>query len=561
MSSYDHKRYRPFQFAPALADRTWPDNIATSAPTWCSVDLRDGNQALIDPMTISKKLRFWEMLLRCGFKEIEIGFPSAAQVEFDFTRKLIEEDRIPDHVIPQVLTQAREHLIARTYESLVGVKRAIVHVYNSTSRVQREKAYKMSRQQIMDIAVNGAESVRRHAEKYPDTEWIFQYSPESFSQTEPDYTVEVCEAVSRIWQPENGRRVILNLPATVEAATPNLFADQVEYFCRNLPSRQHVEISLHTHNDRGCAVAAAELGRMAGADRIEGTLLGNGERTGNMDIVTMAMNLYSQGIDPTLDFSHMPEVVQCVTECNELPVHPRHPYAGELVFTAFSGSHQDAIKKCLEAPDDGIWDIAYLPIDPNDVGRTYQDVVRINSQSGKGGVAYVLQSNYGIEMPRWLQIRFSQDVQHMAEDLERELNVDEIWQLFQDIYMSSNAPYALKKFSLSKEEQGDTVIAEILQDGEPRQISGDAFGTLSAFINGLESHTGSKLRVLNYSEHALSAGTRADAIAYVELDVDGVPHVGVATSQDTVSSMLKATLCALNGACAEAAENPIPEVA
>ena len=512
-------------------------------------------------MTIPKKLRFWEMLLRCGFREIEIGFPSAAQVEFDFTRKLIEEDRIPDHVTVQVLTQAREHLIARTYESLIGVKRAIVHVYNSTSRVQRDKAYKMSREEIMDIAVKGAESVRDHARKYPDTEWTFQYSPESFSQTEPDYAIEVCEAVCRVWQPENGQRVILNLPATVEAATPNIFADQIEYFCQNLPSRKHVEISLHTHNDRGCAVAAAELGRMAGADRIEGTLMGNGERTGNMDIVTMAMNLYSQGVNPELDFSHMPEIVQCVTECNELPVHPRHPYAGELVFTAFSGSHQDAIKKCLEAPDEGVWDIAYLPIDPNDVGRTYQDVVRINSQSGKGGVAYILQSNYGIEMPRWLQIRFSQDVQKMAEGLERELSADEIWQLFQDIYMSHDAPFALTKFALSKEEQGDTVTADIMEDGETRQIKGEAFGTLSAFIKALENHTGHKLRVLNYSEHALSAGTRADAIAYVELAVDGDHHVGVATSQDTVSSMLKATLSALNACAIEKRSMEMPEVA
>jgi len=544
-----------------MPNRRWPGQQLVSAPTWCSVDLRDGNQALIDPMTITKKLRFWEMLLRCGFKEIEIGFPSAAHVEFEFTRKLIEENRIPDHVTVQVLTQAREHLIERTYESLEGVKRAIVHVYNSTSKVQRDKAYKMSRDEITDIAVKGAESVRDHAKKYPDTEWTFQYSPESFSQTEPDYAIEVCEAVCRVWQPENGQRVILNLPATVESATPNIFADQIEYFCDNLPSRNQVEVSLHTHNDRGCAVAAGELGRMAGADRIEGTLMGNGERTGNMDIVTMAMNLYSQGVDPQLDFSHMPEIVQCVTECNELPVHPRHPYAGELVFTAFSGSHQDAIKKCLDAPNDGIWDIAYLPIDPNDVGRTYQDVVRINSQSGKGGVAYILQSNYGIEMPRWLQIRFSQDVQKMAEGLERELSVEEIWKLFQEIYMANAEPLVLKKFSLSKEELGDTVIAEILDNNDARTIEGQAFGTLSAFIKALENYTSKKLRVLNYSEHALSAGTRADAIAYVELDIDGDHHVGVATSQDTVTSMLKATLSALNTSINIASSKGLPEVA
>ena len=538
-----------------MADRTWPDQILSKAPLWCSVDLRDGNQALIDPMTIPKKLRFWELLLHCGFREIEIGFPSAAQVEFDFTRKLIEEDRIPDHVTVQVLTQARKHLIERTYESLVGVKRAVVHVYNSTSKVQRDKAYKMSRQEIMDIAVNGAILVKENAEKYPDTEWSFQYSPESFSQTEPDYAIEVCEAVCRVWQPELGQRVILNLPATVEAATPNVFADQVEYFCRNLPSRQHVTISLHTHNDRGCAVGAAEQATMAGADRIEGTLLGNGERTGNMDIITMAMNLYSQGVDPELDFSNMPEIVRTVTECNDLPIHPRHPYAGELVFTAFSGSHQDAIKKCLDAPDDGpdkgIWDVAYLPIDPLDLGRTYQDVVRINSQSGKGGVAYILQTNHGVEMPRWLQIRFSQDVQKMAENQERELSVDEIWQLFQDTYMTHTLPFELEKFSMTKEEKGDTIRAHIQNDGTPETFSGEAFGTLSAFIKGLEVHTGNQLRILNYNEHALSAGTRAEAIAYVELNVNGTPHVGVSTSHDTVSSMLKATLSALNAGIAE----------
>lgn len=536
---------------PPGKNRRWPDNQLTKAPKWCSVDLRDGNQALIDPMTIPKKLRFWDMLLRCGFKEIEIGFPSAAQVEFDFARKLLDEDRIPDDVTVQVLTQAREHLIERTFESLVGIKRAIVHVYNSTSRVQRDKAYRMSKDEIKAIAVEGAECVRKYAAQYPDTEWVFQYSPESFSQTEPDYAIEVCEAVCRVWQPESGQEVILNLPATVEATTPNLFADQVEYFCDNLPSRQHVTVSLHTHNDRGCAVAAAELATMAGADRIEGTLLGNGERTGNMDLVTMAMNLYSQGVDPELDFSHMPEIVQCVTECNGLPMHPRHPYAGDLVFTAFSGSHQDAIKKCLEATDDGIWDVAYLPIDPRDVGRTYQDVVRINSQSGKGGVAYVLQANHGVEMPRWLQIRFSQDVQKLAEDRERELSPDEIWALFQQTYCAHEEPFALEKFSMSKEEDaGDLVTAVIRNGSKSEEISGNAFGTLGAFINGVECHTGHKLRVLNYSEHALSAGTRADAIAYVELDVNGEPHVGVATNRDTVVAMFKATLTALNAAMA-----------
>jgi len=547
MTSFNYRKYPAFRFTPdMMGRRTWPNKQISKAPIWCSVDLRDGNQALIDPMTISKKLRFWEMLIKCGFKEIEIGFPSAAQVEFDFTRKLIEENRIPDHVTIQVVTQAREHLIKRTYESLVGVKRAIIHIYNSTSKVQREKAYKMSREEINKIAVNGAKLVKIYAQDYPDTEWVFQYSPESFSQTEPDYAVEVCEAICRIWEPENGQKVILNMPATVEAATPNIFADQIEYLCTHLPSRQNVTISLHTHNDRGCAVAAAELATMAGADRIEGTLFGNGERTGNMDIVTMAMNLYSQGIDLELDFSQMPEIIRCVTECNEMPVHPRHPYAGELVFTAFSGGHQAAIKKCLEVPDDGIWDIAYLPIDPRDVGRTHQDVVRINSQSGKGGVAYILRNSYGVEVPTWLQIRFSQDVQRMAEEQERELSREEIWKLFQSIYMSNVHPFKLQKFSISREEKSDVVTVTLRNSGKVEQITGNAFGTLSAFTKALEKYTGDQLRVLHYNEHALSVGTRANAIAYVGLEVNGTAHVGVAASHDTVSTMFKAMLVALN---------------
>ncbi len=546
MNHFDHRKYPTERFEPHLCDRRWPDRELTRAPVWCSVDLRDGNQALIDPMNLSKKLRFWELLLRCGFREIEIGFPAAAQVEFDFARKLIQENRIPEAVTVQVLTQARKHLIERTFESLAGAQRAIMHVYNSTSRVQREKAFHMSRAEIRQIAIDGAAWVREYAEKYPDTEWVFQYSPESYSQTEPDFAIEVCEAVCRVWEPETGQKVILNLPATVEATTPNIFADQVEYFCNHLPSRSHVIISLHTHNDRGCAVAAAELATMAGAERIEGTLLGNGERTGNMDIVTMAMNLYSQGIDPELDLSNMPEIVHCVTECNGLPVHPRHPYAGELVFTAFSGSHQDAIKKCMQAPSEGIWEVAYLPIDPQDVGRTYQDIVRINSQSGKGGISYVLQVNFGVELPRWLQIRFSPHVQILAEEWERELTPDEIWSLFQRVYMNHSMPYTLQKFSMTKEESGDQVTAILRTGDEKVEIAGEAFGTLGAFVNALERRISRQLRILNYTEHALSAGTRAEAIAYVEMDIDGQPQIGVATSQDTVSAMFKATLTAYN---------------
>ncbi len=549
MTEFNYRKYPAFAFAPQMTQRQWADKTLTRAPIWCSVDLRDGNQALIDPMNIAQKTRFWQTLVDMGFKEIETGFPSASQTEFDFHRKLIDEGRIPDDVTIQVLVQAREHLIARTFESLVGVKQAIVHVYNSTCRVQREKAFEKSREEIKQIAVNGAALLKKHAANYPDTAWTFQYSPESFSQTEPDFAVEVVEAVCRVWQPENGQKVIINLPATVEASTPNIFADQVEYFCQNLPSREHVVISLHTHNDRGCAIAAAELGMLAGADRIEGTLFGNGERTGNMDIVAMAMNFYSQGIDPELDFSQMMDIVQTVTECNNLPIHPRHPWVGELVFTAFSGSHQDAIKKCLEKPaKDGKWDIAYLPIDPRDIGRTYQDVVRINSQSGKGGVAYVLQRDYGIELPRWMQIDFSRIVQKQSENTERELSAEAIWQLFEQAYMHADAPYALKNFNFTRAQERDTLMATLSEQGNDLSIRGEGSGTLSAFIRALEMQTGKNLRVLNYAEHALSEGTRAKAMAYVQVDVDGIVYAGVASSHDTVKAMLHAALSAVNSA-------------
>lgn len=545
MTKFNYKKYPAFAFAPQMPTRSWPDNSITEAPQWCSVDLRDGNQALIDPMNIEQKLRFWQVLVDCGFTQIETGFPSASQTEFDFHRRLIDGQRIPDDVTVQVLVQAREHLIEKTFAALAGVKKAIVHVYNSTSRVQRQKAFEKSREDIKKIAIEGAELLKKYAAKYPDSEWIFQYSPESFSQTEPDFAVEVVEAVCRVWQPEDGQQVIINLPATVEASTPNIFADQVEYFCHNLPSRSHVCISLHTHNDRGCAIAAAELGVMAGAQRIEGTLFGNGERTGNMDIVAMAMNLYSQGIDPQLDFSNMGEIVQTVTECNNLPIHPRHPWVGELVFTAFSGSHQDAIKKCLEKPDNGVWDIAYLPIDPRDIGRTYQDVVRINSQSGKGGVAYVLQRDHGIDLPRWMQIDFSRIVQKFSENTEKELAADAVWKLFQNAYMHSDKPLGLKSFNFVREGE-DNISATLITPSGEQTISGSGNGTLTAFIRALEDYSGKKLRVLNYAEHALSSGTRAEAMAYVQMHIDGEPSAGVGRSHDTVTAMLSAALSAVN---------------
>ncbi|MDN5732822.1 MAG: 2-isopropylmalate synthase [Psychrobacter sp.] len=564
-TAFDYKKYRPFAFAPALPDRTWPSKTIDKAPIWASVDLRDGNQALIDPMSIEQKMRFFKTLVAVGFKEIEIGFPSAAQVEFDFARKLIEENHVPDDVTLQVLVQAREHLIARTFESLKGAKRAIVHVYNSTSRVQREKVYGKDKAEIKEIAIAGANLLVDYAAKYPETEWIFQYSPESFSQTETEYAVEVCDAVCEVWQPQNGQEVILNLPATVEASMPNVFADQVEYFCRHLTHREHVTVSLHTHNDRGCAVAAAELGVLAGADRIEGTLLGNGERTGNMDVMVMAMNLFSQGVDPELDFSNMSEIVQVVSECNNLPLHPRHPYVGELVFTAFSGSHQDAIKKSLDYNEkhqdetDDIWDVAYLPIDPVHIGRSYQDVVRINSQSGKGGVAYILQRNYGFNLPRWMQIDFSGVVQKQAERVARELQNDEILQTFEDTYLQQGS-FELLDYSVNNKGGEVYFNGQVQMNGDIIDIDGTGNGPLSSFINGLAQHTGKSLHIINYAEHAINPQhnsghgidddtnrdnkTNAKAAAYIQLNVDGEVYSGIGTCSSTVSAMLKGALSA-----------------
>ena len=573
-AAFDFRKYRPFAFAPSLPDRTWPSKTIEKSPIWASVDLRDGNQALIDPMTIEQKMRFFNTLVKVGFKEIEIGFPSAAQVEFDFARKLIEENHVPNDVTLQVLVQAREHLIARTFESLKGAKRAVVHVYNSTSRVQREKVYAKNKDEIKEIAITGAKLLKEYAAKYPETEWIFQYSPESFSQTETEYAVEVCDAVCNVWQPQQGQEVILNLPATVEASMPNVFADQVEYFCRNLAHREHVIVSLHTHNDRGCAVAAAELGVLAGADRIEGTLLGNGERTGNMDIMVMAMNLFSQGIDPELDFSNMSEIVQVVSECNNLPLHPRHPYVGELVFTAFSGSHQDAIKKSLDYNEkhqdetDNVWDVAYLPIDPAHIGRSYQDVVRINSQSGKGGVAYILQRNYGFNLPRWMQIDFSGVVQKQAEAVARELQNDEILQTFEDTYLQQGK-FELLDYSVNNKGGEVYFNGQVQMNGDIINIDGTGNGPLSSFIDGLAQHTGKSLHIINYAEHAINPQhnngngidddtnrdnkTNANAAAYIQLNVDGDVYSGIGTCSSTVSAMLKGALSAFAQAVGTAA--------
>ncbi|MFO1364959.1 MAG: 2-isopropylmalate synthase [Moraxella sp.] len=558
-TAFNHKKYQPFAFAPKMTQRTWPDKTITKAPIWTSVDLRDGNQALIEPMSIEQKMRFFDLLVQVGFKEIEIGFPSAAQVEYDFTRKLIEGGHVPDDVTLQVLVQAREHLIRRTFESLKGAKRAIVHVYNSTSKVQREKVYQKDYDDIIAIAVEGATLLRELAKEYPETEWIFEYSPESFSQTEVDFSVKICDEVCKVWRPDLGQKVIFNLPSTVESSTPNIYADQIEYFCQNLPMREHVIVSLHTHNDRGCAVAASELGLMAGADRIEGTLFGNGERTGNMDIMVMAMNMYSQGVDPQLDFSNMSEIAQVVSECNQLPIHPRHPYVGELVFTAFSGSHQDAIKKSLDYNEQnaettqGLWDVAYLPIDPADIGRGYQDVVRINSQSGKGGVAYILQRDFGFHLPRWTQIDFSRVIQQEAESRQTELTSDDVISVFENTYLNQST-LALQDYEI-KNTAGTVSFAGSVRMGDDIiDVVGNGNGPLSAFINAISAKLNKNIHVINYAEHALTVESQspltqnnsdANAVAYLQLNIEGEIYSGIGTCSSTVSAMLKAALSAL----------------
>ena len=535
---FDHSKYPSYKPI-KKADRRWPDAVLTKAPQWCSVDLRDGNQALIEPMTSQKKLRLWELLVDLGFKQIEVGFPSASSHDFNFLRKLIEEKRIPDDVTVQVLTQAREELITKTFEALKGAKRAVLHFYNSTSTVQRDYVFGLDRDGITDIAVKGAQLVKQVAAQYPDTEWVFEYSPESFTGTEIDYAVEVCNAVVDVIKPTPEHPMIINLPATVEMSTPNVYADQIEWFCDHVDQRDALIISLHTHNDRGGAVAASELGILAGADRVEGTLLGNGERTGNMDIVTMAMNLYSQGIDPKLDFGQMDEMIAVCKECTQLPLHPRHPYAGELVFTAFSGSHQDAINKCLARRDDrDPWEVAYLPIDPADIGRSYQEVIRINSQSGKGGVAYVLKRDHGLDIPRWLQIDFSSAVQSLAEHSESEVVSDDIYQLFLNTYALDRSNVQVGRYQLAREETVDALQVDIVVGNTPTSITGRGNGVVAAFVDALGVYTGTKLVVVEYSEHTLGRDAEAEAICYVQVAIDGRRSCGVGRSQDIVQASM-----------------------
>ncbi|MCG8672419.1 MAG: 2-isopropylmalate synthase [Pseudomonadales bacterium] len=557
--SFDHRKYRPFTPI-SKKDRRWPDQQILKAPQWCAVDLRDGNQALVKPMNVHQKQRMFDLLVACGFKQIEIGFPAASQPDFEFCRKLIEEKRIPDDVTVQVLTQARPGLIARSYEALKGAPRAIVHVYNSTSTVQREQVFGLDKEGVKNIAVKGAELVKQHAEKHPETEWTFQYSPESFTGTELDYALEVIDAVNHVWRPDLGQPVVINLPATVEMATPNVYADQIEWICDNMQFREHVIVSLHTHNDRGCGVAAAELGVMAGADRIEGTLLGNGERTGNMDLVTMAMNLYSQGIDPELDLSDIKAIVNTVEACTEISTHPRHPYAGELVFTAFSGSHQDAIRKCWNYRDEeDAWDVAYLPIDPFDLGRRYEEVVRINSQSGKGGVAHILERDYNINLPRWMQIDFSKIVQKEAEDTGGEIDSHSIHKLFETEYLNIPKGWNLNAYDLHKTSEGVQAQVDIGEGNTVVSLRGFSQGAVEALAEAINARYQLTIKVDAYDEFSLGEGTTANALACIQVEVNGELITSAALAEDTTTATLQALLSAV-GRRQAAHESHIQEV-
>jgi 2-isopropylmalate synthase len=560
-------KYRPFheQITVDLPDRTWPDKRIEKAPRWCAVDLRDGNQALIDPMSPERKRRMFDLLVRMGYKEIEVGFPSASQTDFDFVRQLIEEDLVPDDVVIQVLTQSRDHLIERTYDSIRGARQAIVHLYNSTSVLQREVVFGMDRDGIVDIALQGARLCRKLEETVPQTRVLYEYSPESYTGTELEFAARVCNEVLEVLEPTPDRQVIVNLPATVEMATPNVYADSIEWMSRHLAHREDVVLSLHPHNDRGTAVAAAELGYLAGADRIEGCLFGNGERTGNVCLVTLGMNLFSQGIDPQIDFSDIDEIRRTVEYCNQLPVHERHPYGGDLVYTAFSGSHQDAINKGFAAMarraeaegkdvDELVWGVPYLPIDPRDVGRTYEAVIRVNSQSGKGGVAYLMKTEHSLDLPRRLQIEFSQVVQRLTDSVGGEVSGAEMFAMFADEYLPATDParawgrLSLRGMRQTSEVDGaDRLSVDLLVDGVPRTLEGLGNGPIAAFVQALEG-IDVAVRVLDYHEHAMSAGGDARAAAYVECEVGDRVLWGVGVDPNIVTASLKAVVSAVNRA-------------
>ena len=556
MKPYPSRKYRPV--APVtLPERQWPMRTIDAAPIWCSVDLRDGNQALIEPMDADRKLRMFRLLVKMGYKEIEIGFPAASQTDYDFTRKLIVEGLIPDDVTVQVLTQSREAQIARTFEALEGAGRAIVHLYNSTSTTQRRLVFGLDRDGIKGIAVTGAKLIRDFVAKRPGTQWFLEYSPESFTGTELDFAVEICDAVTDVWLPTPARKTIVNLPSTVELATPNIYADQIEWMCRHLARRDSVIVSVHPHNDRGCGIASAELALMAGAERVEGCLFGNGERTGNVCLVTLGLNLFTQGVDPGIDFSDIQQVIRTVEYCNQLPLDPRHPYGGELVFTAFSGSHQDAIKKGLAARARELergnveWDVPYLPIDPADIGRTYDAVIRVNSQSGKGGIAYLLERDYGLSLPRLLQIEFSQVIQQITDATGKELSAAEIRAAFDSEYAAAAAPLAFIDQRTQHSAAGavERMVARLAIDGVEVELTGAGNGPVDAFVHALREGTGFDIHVQNYHEHGLGSGEDATAVAYVQLRIGSDRAVyGVGFDVNIVTATLRAVVCAANRA-------------
>ena len=539
-------KYRPFPPV-GLKDRTWPDKSIDRAPLWCSVDLRDGNQALAIPMSISEKLEMFDLLVAVGFKQIEVGFPSASQIEFDFCRRLIEENRIPDDVSIQILVQCREELIRRSFEALQGAKSAVVHIYNSTNPAQRKIVFGMSREQIKEIAVNATKLVKQLASEHPETNWILEYSPESFVLTELDFSLEICEAVSEIWEPTPERKIILNLPTTVESATPNVHADQIEWFCRHLKNRESSIISLHTHNDRGTGIASTELALLAGADRVEGTLFGNGERTGNLDVVTVALNMTSQGIESGLDFSDLPKIREIYERTTRMDVHARHPYAGDLTFTAFSGSHQDAINKGFAAQDpNGVWEVPYLPIDPKDVGRDYEKIVRYNSQSGKGGAAFILEQFYGFNLPKAMRVEFGHLMNRFADEQGREIAFEEIYAMFEREYLQKSAPFSLESFRSSEREKGVKIAARLKNGDGELELVGQGNGPIDAFVSALRESGINGFAFKSYAEHSMESGAQASAAAYVEIEANGRSFFGVGVDASIERASIKAVLCAVN---------------
>jgi 2-isopropylmalate synthase len=545
-------KYRPYPTVD-LPDRTWPNQVVDHAPIWCSTDLRDGNQALVKPMDSARKQRMFDLLVQLGMKEIEVGFPSASQTDFEFVRRLIEEDRIPADTTIAVLTQARPELIERTYEAIEGARRAIVHLYNSTSTTQRRVVFRLDKAGIVDLAVR-ATALCKELAQAADTEVVFEYSPESFHGTELDFALEICEAVMEVWEPTPEAPMIVNLPTTVEAFPPNIYADRIEWFQRHVSKRDSIVLSVHPHNDRGTAVATAELGLMAGADRVEGTLFGNGERTGNVDIITIALNLLTQGVDPRLDLSRLDEAKAIVEECNELPVHPRHPWVGELVYTAFSGSHQDAIKKGMHAQQregSELWDVPYLPIDPADLGRSYEAIIRVNSQSGKGGVAYLMETEHSLELPRGLQADFAQKVQKITDLRGGELTADELLAAFHEHYLSHVGPYELGSYSHSSTDTTDQIAAELTRDGEAHEVTGSGNGPIAALVDAFEQNFGIAIQIRHYHEHAMAAAADATAAAYIEADIDGDLVWGVGLHPSIVTASLRAVVNAVNRALAQ----------